>query len=527
MRNGARTRWLFVAVTLAAGSIAGGARADVFTASAPIAASTVNPVAACPPDGAGTVFPGAEGEPFVAVNPTDPDNIVGVYQQDRYDNGGAQATVAAVSFDGGITWTQVAVPTMTRCLGGEFDRASDPWVSFGPSGVAHAMSLVTNVAAGVGPFADNGMVYSRSRDGGLTWDDPILLTRDVNPRYLNDKNSITADPNAPSFVYAVWDRAQNPARDIRVPEHPIGLGFKGPIYFTRTTDGGDSWEPARKIYETGANKQTIGNQIVVRPQGELLAFFGDIVNNSRRRGGIGPVFVSYVVSRDRGETWSHPVRIDDQLPMTLFRASSTIDSELAPCPDPALTGACPIRGGDLLPAVAVNRSNGTLYAVWMDARFSFFQTGSFLWDSIAFSQSTDGGQTWSPAIQVNRTPPGSPQNSQAFTPAVHVADDGTVTVTYYDFRNNTASPATLDTDLWAVHCHAASEDCASASSWDEEMRVTPASFDIRAAAFARGYFLGDYQGLAPAGNSFVSFFATSQGGAGASSIFSVRLTPGP
>ena len=42
-----------------------------------------------------------------------------------------------------------------------------------------------------------------------------------------------------------------------------------------------------------------------------------------------------------------------------------------------------------------------------------------------------------------------------------MAADGTVTVTYYDFRNNTASPATLDTDYFAVHCHAS---CASPGS---------------------------------------------------------------
>lgn len=97
----------------------------------------------------------------------------------------------------------------------------------------------------------------------------------------------------------------------------------------------------------------------------------------------------------------------------------------------------------------------------MDARFSFFQTGNFLWDSIAYSQSTDGGQTWSPVIQVNRTSPGSVQNSQAFTPSVTVGEDGTVTVTSYDFRNNTASPARLLTTHWAVHCHPASENCAN------------------------------------------------------------------
>ena len=131
-------------------------------------------------------------------------------------------------------------------------------------------------------------------------------------------------------------------------------GFKGPIYFTRTTNGGDSWEPARKIYETGANKQTLGNQIVVRPQGELFDFFADITNSSNRRGGIGPVKLSYIRSDDRGQHWTNPVRIDDMIPMSLVRGDTPIDTEAVACPDPSNQGACPIRAGDLLPEVAVD-----------------------------------------------------------------------------------------------------------------------------------------------------------------------------
>jgi hypothetical protein len=53
-----------------------------------------------------------------------------------------------------------------------------------------------------------------------------------------------------------------------------------------------------------------------------------------------------------------------------------------------------------------------------------------------------GRRTWSPAIKVNRTPTTEPNfDQQAFSPSVDVADDCTVTVTYYDFRNNTASTA--------------------------------------------------------------------------------------
>jgi hypothetical protein len=88
----------------------------------------------------------------------------------------------------------------------------------------------------------------------------------------------------------------------------------------------------------------------------------------------------------------------------------------------------------------------------------------------------------------------------AFTPSVHVAADGTVAVTYYDFRNNTPA-AGVPTDYWLAHCHA---DCTNTANWSETHVAGP--FDIEIAPVARGYFLGDYQGLASTGNAFAPFF---------------------
>jgi hypothetical protein len=87
-------------------------------------------------------------------------------------------------------------------------------------------------------------------------------------------------------------------------------------------------------------------------------------------------------------------------PMSQFREDSVIDTEpMVTCPDPSDQGVCPIRTGDILFDVAVDRTDGTLYAVWQDARF-----GGQRFDSIAFSRSTDNGLTWSAPIKVNRTP---------------------------------------------------------------------------------------------------------------------------
>ena len=108
------------------------------------------------------------------------------------------------------------------------------------------------------------------------------------------------------------------------------------------------------------------------------------------------------------------------IPMSLVREDDPIDVEPFACPDPTDQGACPIRAGDLIPEVAVDDRIGTLYAVWMDARFD---GGLFVedHDNIAFTQSTNGGATWSPAIKVNKTRTTEPNyDQQAFTPSVDV-----------------------------------------------------------------------------------------------------------
>jgi hypothetical protein len=153
--------------------------------------------------------------------------------------------------------------------------------------------------------------------------------------------------------------------------------------------------------------------------------------------------------------------------------------------------------------------------VWQDARFS---DGQF--DSVAFSQSLDGGLTWSDAIKVNLTPTDVPPgNQQAFTPSVHVAADGSVGVTYYDFRNNTDAESLL-TDYFLVHCHPTDPaTCTDSANWGDEVQLTDSSFDMRLAPFANGFFTGDYEGLSSIGDSFTPFFSQSHGTDPSSTFF--------
>jgi hypothetical protein len=147
-------------------------------------------------------------------------------------------------------------------------------------------------------------------------------------------------------------------------------------------------------------------------------------------------------STDIGATWSAPEVVHK------------IQFEGAYDPDTGL----PIRAECCVPGVAVDRSNGNLYATWRDIRFSGV-------DQIA-SMSTDGGDTWSTPIKVSQTPPSADVgNEQAWVPAVHVSDDGTIAVTYDDFRFSTPAPG-VPTDHWIVHCHpSAATTCAVADGW--------------------------------------------------------------
>ena len=346
----------------------------------------------------GRTFINSETEPWVAINPADPSNMVGMFQEDRWSTGGAR-----------------------------------------------------------------GLTFAYSKDGGKTWSAPITLKKEDDFAFFNDRNSLAVDDFASSpfygSVYVGWDR----------------LASKGPGY-AYTGDGLVAYSRDGFHYTTvtavptGNNEQTLTNLPVVEPNGDVVLVGTYYQNQSFNKNG-GKFFVTR--SADGGVSWA-PVEFPfDQRPV----------------------GVPNLRVGDGVPNAAVDPRNGKLYAVWEDSRFSGGKR-----DDILLVSSTDEGRTWTSPIKVNDTPAGA---QGAFTPTVKVDANGRVAVLYYDLRNDTNDrDSSYITTEWIAY------STNGGRSFGASRRIGP-DFDHAAAAFARGFFLGDYQGLGVTGTTFVPFFGAT------------------
>src|SRR2546422_2375768 len=98
------------------------------------------------PQPGSTVYQNAEVEPWVDVNPTDSRNLIAVWQQDRWSNGGAHGVVTGLTQDRGAT-RGIRTPPFSRRAGGTaangrpYERASHPRGSVAPHGDAFQIRL--------------------------------------------------------------------------------------------------------------------------------------------------------------------------------------------------------------------------------------------------------------------------------------------------------------------------------------------------------------------------------------------------
>jgi hypothetical protein len=455
-------------------------------------------------DNTGTLNEEAEVEPWVAVDPAAPSHVAGAWQQDRWSDGGSHGLVTSSSTDGGLTWHGETFADYSRCPlfahygdpdaqdpGREFDRGSDPWVSWGQGSRLHQIALtVSEPTFGLGLNA--GILVSHSDDFGATWSHPQTIKEDHGGNVLDDKESITADP-ASGYVYAIWDRLVAPNEHANLEATENAIGYRGPTWFAASANNGQSWSTARMVYDPGEINQTIANQIAIAPDGTLVDVFlliHNFQNNHNSRG----LSVAVMRSTDHGASWSKPVVVSKLVDRTVTTPGDGL----------------PLRTGDIAPDIAIDARTGAIYVVWQDA-----VTGT---PAIRLSKSTDGGRTWSAPQQVNDSPAGV----SAFTASVDVNRSGAVGVTYYDFRNDTPTTATALTDYWMR------TSTNGGTSFSPSQRVTPTPFDMKKAPVARGFFTGDYEGLDHASDTFKVFFVQAHNadtGANPTDVYAADATP--
>jgi BNR repeat protein len=248
----------------------------------------------------------SKSEVSVATSPADRRRLTAVWIQTvrRADGSTGPLDMWATSTDGGKSWTRAAVPGLTKCTGGDADGAFDPFVSFGPDGVAYLSSLPA-----YNPPRFNDVYANRSPDGGLHWKSPVVVD-EVNsgPVGLHDDDfaPVTADPRIPGRAYIAWGRVPTP-----------GLPS---VMFSTTTDGGRSWSPGTVVAQPVPGFAVDLAQVVVLPDSSLLLFYVDgALTTFLTRSGQGAYRVAR--STNGGQSWSAPASVA-QIPFAALPPTS-------------------------------------------------------------------------------------------------------------------------------------------------------------------------------------------------------------
>ncbi len=414
-------------------------------------------------------------ESWLAVNPTNPKNMIVVTHQDRALEA-FLGNIILYTKDGGETWQEANValskcqnPTIPRSAG-DFDSASDPNITFDNQGNAYMNSASFNFLENY----DEAVTLVKSTDGGASWTPVQNITWDDGFVNYQDRPGVWNDPYRKHTLYATWSD---------LPGF-IEAGDQNFIRASRTVDAGRTWEPPTNAITKSGDSFLWGAQINVLPNKchtLVLTAKGVSIATPFSEG-------DFIVSRskDGGKTWKQKTIFTDWV------YNDPADPELG----------IPFVAFDVGVDTALSPKNGYLYAVAQDGRFAVSEDrpgGSII------TMSKDGGKTW-----INPLPLDVDHlDAQPFVPTVAVAKDGTVGVLFYDFRNYTDGSPSLDTDAWlALYNEDLTEQL-------DEIRVTPVSFDSRQAIIAEGdqsdfaFRLGDYNRLQTIGNEFVASFCVT------------------
>jgi hypothetical protein len=342
----------------------------------------------------------------------------------------------ARSTDGGTSWTDMGGLPMP--LGAVATADGDPMVVADRNRLSGQTSVF--YFASIGTKGGDGRsivpVY-RSDDGGATWSfgrnaSPLAPATDK----LQDKEWLAVDTRASGTgagnVYVCWRR----------------FGGANGIQFSRSTDNGLTFtQRSTKLSASATNVQSC--QVAVSPlDGAVYVSWLDATSETpeihvRTSTDQGAHFFAEKVISESPDAESQVV-CDGQT-RDVFLDTEANASQRA------------IRS-ETSPSMIVNPLNGNIDVVWHAAELS----GGSKAD-IAFSRSTDGGTTWSPAARINSTVTGL-----QFFPSIAANQNGELRVAYYSTQNSSTD---RKLDLYEV----TSTD--GGATWSQPDRVTDVSFD--------------------------------------------------
>jgi hypothetical protein len=400
---------------------------SVFEAVAPS-----DPFAACHRRG---VAYGSQVEPSLASDPRNPDILLAAWQQDRLAGAGALGIVAAVSTDGGRTWTAQPLPGITSCAGGPYVYASDPEAGIGTDGRMYVASIAE------GPV-EQAILVSTSSDDGRTWSAPATVTRIPDSSSIIDKPAFLADRLRPSTAYAEWVAYEHP------PGVPVAQLRVDTAYLSRSSDGGRHWTGPIRVY--GADSENQNHVLAQLADGSVLDVFAEAYRLNLPS---GPQSVEATRSADGGTSWSRPVTVG-RLPYAVVFTP---------------TGNAPIRASSQ-DVTSASESSGSVVAAWEDNAPRHTE--------LAVARSTDDGLQW------ERLADPLDGSVVAFLPSVAADSAGDVGLSWYQVSGGRGYPTTVD---FAVLPH-------GGASW--QVRAISSPFPLsRAAPSPEGLFLGDYESL--------------------------------
>ena len=312
-------------------------------------------------------------EPSIIIDPLNTNNLVA----------GANTKNYYYSTDGGYNWEKGVLSSIYGVMG-------DPCIIVDTVGDFYFFHLSNPQT---GSWIDR-IVCQKTVDVGQTWNEGSYMG--LNGTKNQDKEWAIVD-RANNNIYVSWtqfdDYGSSDPND------------KSNIYFSKSTDGGQSWTEALRINEISGDCIDEDNTVegavpAVGPNGEIYIAWA------------GPEGIVFDKSLDQGETW-----LDEDVFVCDFPGGWDYS-----IPGIFRCNGLPVTVCDLSPGP----DNGNIYINWTDQRNGEDDTDVWMCKSV------DGGNTWSEAVRVNDDPPGK---QQFFTWMTVDQTNGYLYFVFYDRRN--------------------------------------------------------------------------------------------